>query len=137
MHLAVMVEPYLTAIMDGRKTIESRFGVHRNAPYKGIDKGDLIVFKRSGGPVVGIAWARSASYYQISEGVLDKLRREFASRLFALDDEFWTARAEKQFATLIEITDALAVEPFPVSKRDRRGWVTYRGSAYVREPAFI
>ncbi len=32
-HLAVFVEPYLSAVLDGRKTMESRFGLTRQPPY--------------------------------------------------------------------------------------------------------
>ncbi len=32
-HLAVMHEPYLSYVLEGRKTIESRFSRHRVAPF--------------------------------------------------------------------------------------------------------
>jgi hypothetical protein len=124
-HLAIFVEPYLSAVLDGRKTIESRFGVHRRPPYLSVSDGDVIMLKRSGGPVVGLARAKSADFYQLSTAVLADLRRKFAYRLFALDDEFWDARAGKQFATLIEIDQVARISEMPFEKRDRRGWVTY------------
>jgi ASC-1-like (ASCH) protein len=125
MHLAIFVEPYLSAVLDGRKTIESRFGVHKRPPYLTVRTGDIIMIKRSGGPIVGLARAHSAKFYELSTGVLKELRTKFAHRLFALDDEFWDSRAEKQFATLIELEDVCAIEDTQFVKRDRRGWVTY------------
>ena len=41
LHVAVFVEPYLTFVLDGRKTVESRFGVYRNPPYQSIREGDI------------------------------------------------------------------------------------------------
>jgi hypothetical protein len=122
-HLAVFVEPFLTAIFNGQKTIESRFGVHRRPPYLSIEQDDIILIKRSGGPVVGVAQAGGASFHQLSPSVLSDMRERFAYQLYALDDEFWESRAGKQYATLIELGDPTEIKPFPFPKRDRQGWV--------------
>jgi hypothetical protein len=124
-HLAVFVEPYLTAVLQGKKTIESRFAVTRRPPYLCIEPQDYIILKKSGGPILGLALAKSISFYRLSPGVLKDLRNRFADKLFAQDDNFWTERAEKQYATLIELDDAIAINPLSVAKRDRQGWVTY------------
>ena len=124
-HLGVFVEPFLEAILDGRKTIESRFGVHRCTPFEKVQRGDIIMLKRSGGPVVGLALAGAASYYELTPDVLGDLRDRFAAQLYAEDDDFWAARADKRFASLIEIDDTVKIDTMSVDKRDRRGWVTY------------
>ena len=124
-HLGVFVEPFLGAILDGRKTIESRFGVHRCAPFDRVQQGDLIFLKRSGGPVVGIALAGKATFYELDPDTLGDIRERFADKICAEDDEFWEVRAEKRFATLIEIDAVIAIDILSVDKRDRRGWVTY------------
>lgn len=122
--MAVFVEPFLTAVLEGRKTVESRFGVHRRPPYLCVQPDDIILLKRSGGAIVGVAAVSGAEFYQLSPAVLTDIRRRFAFRLFALEDEFWVSRAGKQFATLIELKDPVAVQPFSFPKRDRQGWVT-------------
>jgi hypothetical protein len=124
-HLAIFVEPYLRAILEGKKTIESRFAVTRRPPYECVEPDDYILLKRSGGPVTGLAVAKSTRFYELSPQVLTELRRNFARQLFAQDDGFWEARADKQYATLIELEDPVAIEPLPIEKRDRQGWVTY------------
>jgi hypothetical protein len=124
-HVAVFVEPYLSAVLDGRKTMESRFGLTRQPPYDSVDNGDIILLKRSGGPVVGLAEAGETQSYTLSPQVLNKLRERFAEQLFACDDEFWSARSEKNYATLIEIRDIVEMDAITIQKRDRRGWVTY------------
>lgn len=123
MHLAVFVEPFLTAVLEGRKTIESRFGVHRRPPYLSIAPDDYILIKRSGGPVVGLALAKTADFYQLSPTVLADIRERFAYQLYALDEEFWESRAGKQYATLIELDEPTEIRPMPFPKRDRQGWV--------------
>jgi hypothetical protein len=124
-HLAVFIEPYLTAVLEGRKTADSRFGVHRRPPYLSVRPDDYILLKRSGGPVIGLALVKSAEFYRLSPAVLAEIRARFAYQLFALDDEFWERRAGKQYATIIELDDPLRIDPLPIAKRDRQGWVTY------------
>lgn len=124
-HLGVFVEPFLEAILDGRKTVESRFALHKCAPFARVRPGDVILLKRSGGPVVGIAVAGEARYYELDARKLDDIRERYASQIFAEDDEFWEARAEKRFATLIDIDEVAKIDNIEIEKRDRRGWVTY------------
>lgn len=130
-HLGVFVEPFLEAIFDGRKTVESRFGVRRYPPFDRVQAGDVILLKQSGGPVVGIAIAGEAHYYELDAAKLEDIRERYASSICAEDDEFWEARAEKRFATLINIDDVIKIDTIEIDKRDRRGWVTYTS---VRQP---
>ena len=134
-HLAIFVEPYLSAVLEGKKTIESRFAVTRRPPYNCIQPDDYILLKKSGGPVMGLALARSTHFYQLSPIVLADLRKRFARQLFAQDDLFWTDRAHKHYATLIELDDPLAIEPVTIPKRDRQGWVTYDRQQRMTAPA--
>lgn len=124
-HLGVFVEPFLDAILEGRKTIESRFGIHRIAPFERVSAGDFILLKKSGGPVVGIAIAGDATYFHLDPATLDDIRSRFAVRIYAENDEFWEERAGKRFATLIEIDAVSKIETLEIDKRDRRGWITY------------
>ena len=48
-HLAVFSEPYLSFVLDGVKTVESRFSRVRCAPFQQIRSGDIILVKQSGG----------------------------------------------------------------------------------------
>lgn len=131
-HLAIFVEPYLTAVLEGKKTIESRFAVTRRPPYNCIEPDDYILLKKSGGPVIGLALAKSTKFYQLSPTVLADLRKRYARQLFAQDDVFWSDRADKHFATLIELDAAVEIDPLSIKKRDRQGWVTY-DREYLRQ----
>jgi hypothetical protein len=126
LHVAVMIEPYLSAILSGAKTVESRFSANRCAPYLGVERDDIILFKRSAGPVCAVASVCQVTYYELSPAILSHIREEYSSRLCAVDDDFWHTRSNKQFATLIEVERTSAVAPFAIAKRDRRGWVTCR-----------
>ena len=67
-HLAIFVEPYLELVLAGKKTIESRFSANRCPPYNAVKKGDLLLLKRSGGPVVGVATVGQVWSYDLDLG---------------------------------------------------------------------
>ena len=123
LHLAVFVEPYLGFVLDGRKTVESRFSVHRCAPYERVKRGDVILLKRAGGGVVGLCQASHVWNYALQPGALSEIKERFGPAICAQDEEFWKARARAAYATLIRVGHARAIDAFTVPKRDRRGWV--------------
>jgi len=63
-HLAVLVEPYLSLILDGKKTIESRFSINRHAPFEQVQRGDVLILKRSSGPIEGLCTVSDAWFYR-------------------------------------------------------------------------
>src|SRR2546425_6317559 len=65
LHLAVLVEPYLQFILDGQKTVESRFSVHRCAPYQRVHRGDVVLLKQAGGPIVGLCQIANSWFYRL------------------------------------------------------------------------
>jgi hypothetical protein len=127
-HLAVFVEPFLRFVLDGKKTVESRFSVNQCAPYNSVKRGDLILIKRSGGPVVGVAEAAKTWFYKLDKEELRSIRTKFGSLLCAEDAAFWKSKSNSCYATLIQLGQVETITPIDCLKRDRRGWVV------VREP---
>jgi ASC-1-like (ASCH) protein len=125
-HLAIFVEPYLGYILDGRKTIESRFGMKKGAPYEQIAPGDLILLKKSGGPITGLCNVSDVWFYTLNPESWKKLRKEFTYAMCAQDPEFWKRRASASFATLMHIVSVKPIKPIAFPKNDRRGWVVLR-----------
>jgi len=125
-HLAVFVDPFLGYVLDGSKTVESRFSVNRCAPYGRVCKGDVLVLKKAGGPVVGIARVRAVWSYHLDESSWGVIRERFTEALRAQAPEFWDQRCEASYATLMSIDRVLALKPVEWKKRDRRGWVVLR-----------
>lgn len=130
LHLAVLVEPYLQYILDGKKTVESRFGIRRTTPYGKVFKGDVILLKRSGGPVMGLCQVSEVWSYKLDPDSWQFLRKEFTQSLCAQDPKFWEQRRSASYATLLRISSVLSIEPLPFPKQDRRGWVVLR-TAFV------
>jgi hypothetical protein len=125
-HLAVFVEPFLTYVLDGTKKVESRFSVNDAAPYRKVERGDVILIKSSGGPVVGIAEAQEVTSYQIDAAALDEIRLKFGEALCVEDENFWIAKKSACYATLVQLSQVSGNVHIECEKRDKRGWVTLR-----------
>lgn len=123
LHLAILVEPYLQFILEGRKTVESRFSVRRCAPYESVQRGDIVFLKRSSGPIVGLCQIADAWSYRLDPDSWSMIRKEFTQALCAQDPSFWQARRHATFATLMRLQHVRTLSPLPYAKRDRRGWV--------------
>jgi hypothetical protein len=124
-HVAIFSEPFLSMVLSGQKTIESRFSRNRCAPYGQIDDGDIILVKEVAGPICGIALARRIWFYHLATEPIDRIRGRFAAGIGG-DDAFWASRADAKYATLIELDSAAAIAPVRCDKYDRRGWVSLR-----------
>lgn len=128
LHLAVMVEPYLRFLLNGTKTVESRFSANRCAPYEQVNKGDIILLKKSGGAVVGICQASQRWFYRLDANSWRTIKQEFTDYLGIQDPDFWKDRASASYATLIKVRHVRSITPIRVEKRDRRGWVVLQGA---------
>ena len=135
LHLSVFNPPYLDYILEGRKTVESRFSVVRCAPYGRVDEGDLLLLKQSSGPIVGVCMVDRVWSYELEPSTFDEIRDTFAEMLCAEDPKFWDMRQRAQYATLMRISHATAINPVHCEKRDRRGWVILSSDLQQRELA--
>lgn len=131
-HLAILVEPYLTYIIDGQKTVESRFSMRRFAPYGQVREGDVILLKRSGGPIVGLCRVSDVSFFTLDATTREQLQATYAKALCATDPSFWEERAAATYATLMGIDSVCETAPIKFDKRDRRGWVVLHSGSGQR-----
>ncbi len=125
-HLAVFLEPYLSYVLDGSKTVESRFSVNRCAPFGRVRPGDFVLLKHAGGPVVGIARMTSVWSYHLDEPSWRMIRDRFAAALRVQDPEFWESKRDAFYATLMSMDRVRGFPPVVWKKSDRRGWVVMR-----------
>lgn len=122
-HLAVFVEPFLTFVLQGKKSIESRFSTRQCAPFRRVSIGDIVLLKEASGPVRGICEVAKTWYFDLESVPLADVRERFADGICATDDAFWRAREKADYATLLKLRSVRAVSPIRCPKRDRRGWV--------------
>lgn len=125
-HLAVFVEPFLGYLLSGKKTVESRFSAVRFPPYQRVSRGDVVLIKKSGGPVVGICEVGAAWFYELNPNTWGTIRREFADAICAETPDFWSSREHAGFASLMFVSRVRELPGIDWPKRDRRGWVVLR-----------
>ena len=126
-HLAILLEPYLQYILDGTKTVESRFSKNRIAPYKMVEPGDVVLLKKvAARSISGVCVIRKVWFYQLDPDTWSQIRDGFSKALRADDPSFWERRKAAQFATLMRIDEVHPLPPIEVAKSDRRGWVVLR-----------
>ncbi len=135
LHLAILVNPYLERILSGRKTIESRFSIQRRTPYQQIQQGDVILFKRSGGPILGIGLVDEVKFYQLTPAVLAHIQTTYATELGIDDPNFWSERARAAYGTLTRVSQVRRLPPIPFVKHDQRAWIVLQNR--VVQPQLI
>jgi hypothetical protein len=127
LHLAVLIEPYLSKLLRGEKTVESRFSRRRIAPYEEARAGDVVLLKQSGGPIVALAEVAEVEFFRLEPATMEAIRREYAMALRATDPTFWEARKAARYATLLRLVSVCPLPSLRYPKRDRRGWVVLSG----------
>lgn len=123
LHLAVLTEPFCSLLLDGAKTIESRFSRVRCAPYGTLAKDDIVVVKKTGGPVTGAFQAGTVRSYHLTPARFAQLRDQYAAQICADDNQFWADRADCAYATLVDVIHVRLLPAWAFPKKDRRGWV--------------
>ena len=127
-HLAIFQPPYLEYVLEGKKTVESRFSANRCAPFDKVKKGDIVLLKETGGPVVGVCLIDHVWFYNIEPDTWLQLKSTYTNMLCAHDPDFWTSRSKARFASLMKIIRPTRISPFYCYKKDRRGWVILENS---------
>ena len=128
LHLGVFIEPYLTYILQGQKTVESRFGATKQPPFERVEGGDILLLKKSSGPLVAIAHVSDVWYYELKRRDFESVVEQFGPAM-CLEEEYIRTKSSSTFATLIRLDHVEKVADVEVHKRDRRGWVVIRERA--------
>ena len=63
-HLIILKKPYLEAIIEGQKRVESRFTKIKHPHFKQVYAGDEIFLKLSSGPVCAMATTAAVKYFE-------------------------------------------------------------------------
>src|SRR3954451_5351691 len=122
-HLGIFRRPYDDLLLKGAKTIESRFSSVRCAPFYCVKAGDIVLVKRSSGPIVSLFLAGEVWSYRLSSQVWKTIKERFGEGIAPATPDFWRENESATYATLIEVEHVCQVEPIAWDKSDRRGWV--------------
>ena len=126
-HLAIFTQPWLDLILEGKKTIDSRFTKVRCAPYSKINPGDVVYMKESSGPVKGqFSVAKVETYADLTSETRHEIHTRYHREIF-VDSQFqgfWEKWLVAKYATLIHIENVIAYrKPFRYPRKGRTAWM--------------
>jgi len=124
-HLAILCEPYLSLLISGEKRIESRFSKNKICPYGSVFINDVILLKKTSGPVMAVTLVSHVEYFDLSKYNIDHIIRNYSSFILPQDDSFWAKRQYANYATLIQCSSTTEILNFEAKKRDRRAWISF------------
>jgi len=127
-HLAVLVEPYLSLVLEGKKTIESRFSLNRQAPFERVFAGDILLLKRSSGAIEGLCLVSDSWFYRLKPETWLEIER-FSKALCMDDSPFWLGKRKALYGSLMRVSCVSRLDPISAAKLDPRGWVILRERA--------
>lgn len=123
-HLAVFTEPYLTFLLDGKKTIESRFSKKKVTPYENIEKDDIVFVKKSGGNVVAYFTIQDVFFFDLQKTSISFLKKKYQNEL-CVTNQFWHEKEKSNYATFLFVDKLFLFTPFSISKKGMQSWITF------------
>lgn len=129
-HVAIMHRGYLKLILQGRKTMESRLTRWRLPPWGKASAGDVIYFKQTSGPFRCKAVIHRVHFYDnLTPEKIDAIRKQYNHTIAGADD-YWQAKRNCRYATLLELADVTAVTTGPAFPRSHgQAWFVLDDSA--------
>lgn len=123
-HLAVFSEPYLSLILSGVKTIESRFSINQVSPYRKVFPKDIVLIKKSGGDVIGLFTISETNFFfNLNETKINEINKIYGKELcWNADPFFLLTKKDTNFLTLIKFDNVIKLRPIMCNKSDRSGW---------------
>ncbi len=122
-HLAILRKPYLDAIIEGRKTIESRFSRTKRSPFGQITAGDKLFLKLASGPVCAVATVQAVRQFEnLTPEQITEIKQQYNHHIKG-GDEYWQSRSDCRFGFLAWLEEVKSIEPMRINKKDWRAWV--------------
>ena len=122
-HLAILKRPYLEAILEGPKTIETRFTKTKCAPFGRVSAGDILFLKESGGPVCATAKVQTVENFgNLTIQQIVEIKQRYNHQILG-SEEYWQSKSDCGFGVLAWLEDVEQIKPVRISKKDWRAWV--------------
>lgn len=138
-HVAIMNKQWqlIPKILQGEKTIESRWYQTRRVPWDRIQTGDRVFFKDAGEPVTAQATVGRVRQFELeTDQDIQKILTDYGSAIGLRDPNFMDWQRLPRYCILIDLANPLTVErPFSI---DRQGfgsgaaWLTVADIATIR-----
>ncbi len=120
-HIAIVDFPTIRKIMDGVKTIESRFSKNRVKPFGKVEAEDMVLLKKSGGDIYGYFFVESVE--SLTGFDVAEVERKYNPQIQA-DAAFWVQKRQARFATFMRCKNPVMANSGVFFKRiGMDGWL--------------
>ncbi|HLC51839.1 MAG TPA: ASCH domain-containing protein [Candidatus Nanoarchaeia archaeon] len=117
-HVAILSKKtkWLSKIISGEKTIESRWYRFKKTPYDVIKKDDIVYFKESGEPVTTVSDVSKVLFFEnLDQEKIIKILKQYGTGIGVLVS-YASMLKSKNYCTLIFLKNVKEIEPFQVNK---------------------
>ena len=128
-HIAILREPFFSMVLNGTKTIESRWSMNRVAPYGKVSVGDTILLKETGKDVTAKAEVKDVKYYELTPQKVEDIRIKYGKLIGTDKFEDWESTLHKKYCTLIWLGKVEKIEPLKVPRSNGAGWLVVKPTA--------
>ena len=125
-HLAILRQPFFDMVLNGEKTIESRWSMNKIAPYNKVNVGDKILLKLTGHPVTATAKVQDVKYYELTPEIVEDIRIKYGKQIGTDKFEDWDSTFQKKYCTLIWLEDVKTINPLEVPRSNGAGWIVLK-----------
>lgn len=124
-HVAIVHQWVAHALLDGTKTIESRFSRDKRPPFGRVARGAEVYFRVAGGGYAVRSRVASVKYIEgLTPKRVARLEAEHRASIGG-DNAYWLAVRSARCVTLVYLEGCQAVDAGPALNRqrgDRRAW---------------
>ena len=125
-HIAILRQPFFNMVLNGEKTIESRWSMHKVAPYGKVVVGDEILLKETGKDVTANAKVKDVKYYELTPEVVEEIRIKYGKQIGTDKFKDWKDTLQKKYCTLIWLEDVKHISPLKVQRSNGAGWIVVK-----------
>lgn len=122
-HIAIMRQPFYNMVLNGEKTIESRWSMHKIAPYNKVKIGDEILLKQTGKDATLKAIVKDVKFYELTPVIAEQIKIDYGKEIGIDKFENWQTILHKKFCTLIWLDELKKISPIKVPKSNGAGWI--------------
>lgn len=122
-HIAILRQPFFDMILNGEKTIESRWSMNKIAPYKKVNIQDEILLKVTGQPVTATAIVKDVKYFELTPEIVENIRIKYGKQIGTDKFEDWESTLKKKYCTLIWLEKVKTIAPLQVPRSNGSGWI--------------
>ena len=138
-HVAILHKKLhlLSKILNGEKTIESRWYKTKKKPFNSISEGDTIYFKESEEPLtIKATVKRVIQFENLTEQKIYDLMHTYEKELSINAEEYYSLIKNKKYGLLIYLDNVTKINPFQIDKKGfgmQAAWISVANIEQIKK----